>query len=204
MAGYQAVNGTLLALEGFFRRNLPSELSAGPINANVQLLGSANIRQPLSGNVLGIYAHRIEVDPHGSTRPFSPQGTDANATPDKELPVNIHFLLVASGSSATIEANLMAWAMLALANHNQFDVSHLAANDGAWTQKEMVTVSPADMTNEDLMRIWDVFDGPYTSTVPYVLRTIRLRLNPVESVGGAVTTRVFPLGIATVKNAEEV
>jgi|GEM_PF-680939 len=204
MAGYQAVNGMLLALEDFFKRNLPSELSAGPINANVQLLGSANIRQPLSGNVLGIYAHRIEIDPNGRGRTFSVQGTDPNSTPDKELPVNIHFLMIASGSSATIEANLMAWAMLALANHNQFDVSHLASSDNTWTEKEIVTASPSDMSNEDLMRIWDVFDGPYTNTVPYVLRTIRLRLNPIESIGGAVTSRVFPMGVATVKKPQEV
>jgi hypothetical protein len=203
MAGYQAVNGTLLALESFFTRNLPTDLSAGPINARVQLLGSANIRQPLTGNVLGIYAHRIEIDPHGRARLFPAQGTDANQIPDKELPINVHFLLIASASSATIESHLMAWAMLALANHSQLDISHLSANDSTWTEKETLTVSPAEMSNEDLMRIWDVFDGPYTSSVPYVVRTIRLRLNPVEPIGVPVVSRIFPTGIATTINTQD-
>jgi hypothetical protein len=52
------------------------------------------------------------------------------------------------------------------------------------------------MSTEDLMRIWDVFQTPYTSSVPYVVRTIRMRLNPQESKGPAVITRVYPTGAA--------
>jgi len=46
------------------------------------------------------------------------------------------------------------------------------------------------------MRIWDVFETPYTSSVPYVVRTIRLRLNSADSEGPAVVSRVFPTGLA--------
>lgn len=196
MASYQAVNGVLLALESFFNARLPTELSSGPINARVELLGSADIGQPLSGNLLGIYMHRIEIDPHGRARFFSPQGPSADQGVARELPVNLHFLLIASASSATIEANIMAWAMIELANNSQLDISHLSENDSTWTERETLTATPAEMSNEDLMRIWDVFEAPYTSSVPYVARTVRLRLNSAESLGPDVVTRVFPTGIA--------
>ena len=196
MASYRAVNGVLLALEQFFNSRMPAELSAGPINARVELLGSTDIADPINGNVLGIYMHRIEVDPHGRSRFFPPQGTSQAETPSAELPLNLHLLLIASATSATIEANLMAWAMIALANESQLDISHMSETDNVWTQQEMLTITPDEVSTENLMRIWDVFQAQYTSSVPYVVRTIRLRLNQQETRGPAVISRVFPSGIA--------
>jgi hypothetical protein len=185
-----------MALRNFFTARMPTELSDPPINARVELLGSSDISDPISGNALGIYVHRIAVDPHGRSRFFPAQGTDKESAPAAELPINLHFLLIASANSATIETNLMAWAMIALANESQMDISHLAENDSEWTQRETLTITPEDMSTEDLMRIWDVFQTPYTSSVPYVVRTIRMRLNPQESKGPAVITRVYPTGAA--------
>lgn len=196
MASYQAVNGVLLALENFFKARMPSELTEGPINSRVELLGSADIADPLNGNVLGIYLHRIAIDPHGRSRFFPAQGTKKDGGPSGELPVNLHFLLIASATSATIEANLMSWAMLALANESQLDISHMAESDASWTQRETLSVTPEDMSTEDLMRIWDVFEAPYTSSVPYAVKTIRLRLEEARSEGPAVVSRVFPTGKA--------
>ena len=196
MASYRAVNAVLVALEQFFEQRLPGELSAGPVNARIELLGSADITNTISGNVLGIYLHRIEIDPHGRARHFTPQGLDSDQIPARELPINLHLLLIASAGSATIEADLMSWAMIELANNSQLDISHLADNDNEWTERELVTITPAEMSNEDLMRIWDVFESPYTNSVPYVLRTIRLRLRTSDSQGPAVISRIFPTGKA--------
>lgn len=110
------------------------------------------------------------------------------------MPVNLHFLLIANAKSATVEADLMSWAMLQLANESQLDVSQLRDSDSDWGEQELVTITPDEMSTEDLMRIWDVFKSPYTSTVPYIARTVRLRLNPPRSEGPAVVTRVFPGG----------
>ena len=195
MANFTAVNGTLLALERFFESRMPESLSGGSINARVDLLGSADIRNVLTGNVLGIYLHRIDLDPHGRARFFSPQGSEQTGS-SRELPINLNLLLIASATSATIEANLMAWAMIELANESQLDISHMAENDESWTEKEILTVTPVDMSNEDLMRIWDALDTPYTNSVPYVVRTIRMRLRETQTLGPSVVSRVFPHGIA--------
>ncbi|HET8706199.1 MAG TPA: DUF4255 domain-containing protein, partial [Pseudomonadales bacterium] len=158
-----------------------------------QLLGSKDIADVLSGNLLGIYLHRITVDPHGRSRYFTPKGTDqGNRHP--ELPVNLHFLLIANATSAGIEADLMSWAMVQLANESQIDISQIQDIDDEWGQSEILTVAPDEMSNEDLMRIWDVFKTPYTLSMPYVARTVRLRLNRRQTEGPAVVTRVFPVG----------
>ncbi|MEW5755345.1 MAG: DUF4255 domain-containing protein [Pseudomonadota bacterium] len=193
MASYKGIQGTLVALENFFKRRLPAELSEEPISASVSLLGSSDIADTLTGNLLGIYLHRITIDPHGRTRQFTPQGTKQN-TRHSELPVNLHFLLIANATSPTVEADLMSWAMVELANENQLDISHIYDIDDEWGQREMLTIAPEEMSTEDLMRIWDVFESPYTSTVPYVARTVRLRLKKQRTEGPDVVTRVFPGG----------
>jgi hypothetical protein len=193
MASYKGVQGALIALEDFFKGRLPSDLSAGPTNARVALLGSYDIANKLSGNLLGIYLHRITIDDHGRSRFFKPQGTD-NSGPRPELPVNLHFLIIANATSATTEADLMSWAMLELANHSQLDISHVQDIDDEWGQSEILNITPEDLTTEDLMRIWDVFESPYTSTMAYTAKTVRLRLNPQRSEGPDVVTRVFPGG----------
>ncbi|GLS27851.1 DUF4255 domain-containing protein [Marinibactrum halimedae] len=194
MASYKGVHGALIALENFFKQRLPAELSAEPTNATVKLLGSSDIADTLSGNLLGIYLHRIAIDDHGRTRFFKQQGSASNEGPSPELPVNLHFLLIANSNSATVEADLMAWAMVEIANHSQIDISHVQDIDDEWGQMELLNITPDEMSIEDLMRIWDVFESPYTSTMPYTAKTVRLRLNPQRTEGGDVKTRVFPTG----------
>lgn len=193
MASYKGVQGALTALEEFFKGRLPTDLSSGPTNAQVKLLGSQDIASKLSGNLLGIYLHRLTIDDHGRARYFPNQGTNTNG-PAAELPVNLHFLLIANATSATIEADLMAWAMVAIANHSQIDISHVQDIDDEWGQYELLNVTPAEMSTEDLMRIWDVFESAYTSTMAYTAKTVRLRLNPQRTEGDPVRTRVFPTG----------
>lgn len=193
MASYKGVQGALNALEAFFKAQLPGELSGGPTNARVSLLGSSDIASRLTGNLLGIYLHRITIDDHGRSRFFKPQGTD-NSAPRPELPVNLHFLLIANANSATVEADLMSWAMVELANHSQLDISHVQDIDDEWGQAELLNITPVDITTEDLMRIWDVFESPYTSTMAYIAKTVRLRLNPQRTEGPEVVTRVLPAG----------
>lgn len=193
MASYKGLQGTLIALENFFKSRLPTDLSAGPTNARVSLLGSNDIANKLSGNLLGIYLHRITIDDHGRSRFFKPQGTN-NSAPLPELPINLHFLLIANATSATTEADLMSWAMVELANHSQIDISHVQDIDDEWGQEEILSITPEDMSTEDLMRIWDVFESPYTSTMAYTAKTVRLRLNPQRTEGPDVVTRVLPGG----------
>lgn len=196
MASYRAVNGVLLSLEHFFKTRMPTELKSGSVSASVKLFGNATIHDEQTGNYLGLYLHRLAIDPHGRSRFFAPQGTDKNAGPAPELPVNLHLLLMASGSSASIEADLLAWAMTALANEARLDISHLSDYDQGWTEKEILTITPEEMNNEDLLRIWDTLNVSFTLSVPYVIKTLRLRLNTQETQGPPVVSRIFPTGIA--------
>jgi hypothetical protein len=108
--------------------------------------------------------------------------------------VNLHVLVVANGASAGIEADLMSWAMLTLAAQPNLDPSQLMDGDPEWGNGEQVAITPEEMPSVDLLRIWDLFDADYTLTTPYVLRSVRLRLNAEETEGPAVGSRIFPAG----------
>lgn len=193
MASYKGVNGVMVALEDFFKQRLPDRLKGGSVNARPKLLGSADVARPIAPNTLGIYLHRVTIDPFGRNRVFPSVGADRKP-PSAELPVNLQFLLIASASSASIEADLISWAMVELANEVQLDISSLGDGDADWGERDLVTVTPAEMSTEDLMRIWDVFEAKYTLTVPYEIRTVRLKLESRRTEGPPVTTRVFPMG----------
>jgi len=193
MASYRSVNAVMVALEDFLKRRLPDELTTGGTNARVQLLGSADVAKPLTGNLLGLYMHRIMVDPHGRNRYFPATGTDPGP-PRPELAVNLHFLMLATGNSASIEADLIAWGMSELAQEVQLTASHVGDGDPEWGAKESVQVAADEMSTEDLMRIWDVFEAKYTVTVPYVVKSVRIALEARGEDSGPVITRVLPAG----------
>lgn len=194
MASYRGVQGTLLALETYLQRSLPAAWRQGPMNARVRLLGSLDLTGALSGNLVGIYLYRLSVDAYGRNR-FLPPPDARTGTPHAELPVNLHVLLIANGASAGIEADLMSWAMLALAAQPHLDPSQLAEADPDWGGGEAATITPEEMQTGDLMRVWDLFEADYTLTTPYVLRSVRLRLGAEETAGPAVSSRIFPSGV---------
>lgn len=197
MASFRGVHGVMQSLESHLQRSLPTAWQGGTMNARVRLLGSSQMAAALAGNFLGLYLHRITVDPYGRNRPL-PLVSATSGTRHAELPVNLHFLLIANGSSPDIEANLMSWGMIALANEVHLDLSQLGDSDPDWGRQEQVAIVPAEMSDEDLMRLWDQFEAAYTLTVPYVMRTVRLRLRGEEPEGPDVGTRAFLVGAAEV------
>jgi hypothetical protein len=174
VASYRRVKASLLALAECLSRRLPDELRNHPVNARVTLLGSTDVAAGLTGNLLCIYLYRVVVDPHGRSPhpPWAGAGPDARLA---ELPLNLHVLLIANGTNPGHEADLMAWAMLELANGCQLEGARMVGMDDDWLEDGPLTVTPEEMSTEELMRIWEVLEAQYTNTAPYVIRTVRLR-----------------------------
>ena len=190
MATYRAVTGVLTALKDVLDARI-SDLAAEMTNPSVVLLGSQQLRDDPTGNMLGIYLHRISVDPYGRNRYLPPQ-RPGNA-PRPELPVNLHILLVGRSLSASAEITLVAWAMQSIGAAMELDAAHMAAIDPNWSSQERLQIIPEEMSTEDLMRVWDSLPGDYRLSSPYLVKT--LRLEPVDPVtqGPPVTSIVLPL-----------
>ena len=204
MASFRGINAVLEEMQRYLESRLPTfdlELPGGPGGGgasappSIIILGSRNFAQNIQGNMLGLYLHRLTIDPHGRTRYASPTAVPAGAPATgsaQEIPVNMHFLLVASGSPA-MEAALLSWALVQLTNLTFMDTSHFSQADPQWRPNEILTITPEEMTTEDLMRIWDTLDAPYTNSLPFIARTVRLAAE-AAAAHGPVMNRVFSVG----------
>jgi hypothetical protein len=89
------------------------------------------------------------------------------------LAVDLHFLITVWSESAAIEQTLCAWAMSQLHQHPIMDVSSLT-EEGGWRNDDVVQIIPAELSNEDLMRIWDALAPDYRLSLSYIARVIRI------------------------------
>lgn len=190
MASFLAVSGVLSAVKAHFERRL-DELDGHVENPRVQILGSQDLHAEPVGNTLGLYLHRISIDPYGRNRYLPPDRPGAPFRP--ELPVNLHVLLVGWSLSATAEVNLIAWAMQQIGAALELDAAHLGAIDPDWATQDRLQVIPEEMSTEDLMRVWDSLPGDYRLSSPYLVKTLRLEPAQAPTQGPPVTSIVLPV-----------
>lgn len=193
MATFTAVSGVLEALKAYLER---FKMLAGVGSVTVEILTSTDLKNGPGDNIhkLGIYLHRVSIDPFGRNRHLPPKPGLGNQ-PRKELPLNLHILLI-GWSKTSQEQNLLAWAMQVLGSGTELDVAdieeHISGGSG-WQDQDSVQVLPEDMSNEDFMRLWDSLSHSYMLSAPYLIKT--LRLEPMlESASGLVESIVLPIG----------
>ena len=193
MASYRAVPGVFAAIRDFLELRMADDLNAFITNPGVSILGSRDLIADPVGNQLGLYLHRISVDPFGRNRYL--KSAQANIQPQPELPINLHFLLMAWTDAGDNEGTLVSWGMQHIGSSLNLDISHLGAADSRWSDSEVVQVIPEDMSTEDLLRIWDGLPRDYVLSTPYIAKTLRLLPVPEIASGPPVRTVAIPAGV---------
>lgn len=180
--------GVLLALKERLSQRMAALLGGNP---KVVILGSKDLMAPPSTETLGIYLHRIAVDPFSRNRYLpAPEGRRA---PSPELPINLHILLVGWSVSSESEITYLSSAMQIIGSALVLDASHLGLSDPAWGDSDSVQVIPDEMSTEDLMRLWDSLPGDYYLSSPYIIKTLRLAPDQESPEGPLVKTQVFKM-----------
>lgn len=129
----------------------------------------------LAGNLadaptrITLFLYRVLVNEH------SRQARRVGATSDQRAPLNLdlHYLMTAWAGNALDEQVTLTWAMRQMHEAPVLDASSLSP-DGGWARGEVVQIIPAELSTEDLMRIWDALEPPYRLSVSYVARVVRL------------------------------
>lgn len=117
-----------------------------------------------------LFLYRVQLSQHARTLP--PRSNTGRSA----LPLDLHYLLFPWVENAQHEALLLAFTMRALESHPVFGPGDLA--DGGFSESEGVQVTLGELSNEDLMRIWDALEPAYRLSVPYVARVVQLDLEP--------------------------
>jgi hypothetical protein len=103
--------------------------------------------------------------------------------------VDLHYLLTFWAQSGENEQLVLAWTMRQLHQVPVLDASVLSA-DAAWATEDVVQLIPEEISNEDLMRIWNALQPDYRLSLSYIARVVRIDPDVVEGGRNVVATRM--------------
>ncbi|WP_341679322.1 DUF4255 domain-containing protein [Niveibacterium sp. SC-1] len=191
MANVFAVHSVGSSIMTFLRNTYPANLDGRPMPAcGFELVSSGQLAGDIEETThLSLYLYRLTVNEHGRPlrRPAAPNDAPA------PLGLDLHYLLTAWASNPLDEQVTIAWAMRQLHQFPVLDASSLSPEAG-WDSDEVIQVIPAELSTEDVMRIWDALDPAYRLSVSYVARLVRL--DPDDAGGDSlpVVARRFAYG----------
>ncbi|HGX91839.1 MAG TPA: DUF4255 domain-containing protein [Candidatus Tenderia sp.] len=136
------------------------------------------------GTTLSLYLYRVTMNEHLRGTPQPGHSRDSEAP----LALDLHFLMTVWSESAAAEQTICAWAMQQLHRHPIMDVSSLS-EEGGWRADDVVQIIPAELSNEDLMRIWDALAPEYRLSISYIARVVRIDPDDDETGRPVVATR---------------
>lgn len=132
-----------------------------------QMVGSDAAADPVDKPGVSLYLYRVTVNEH--------LRNDTQRYPDgiPPLTVNLHYLLTVWADLAKDEHQLIAWAMRTMHTHQALSPSDLTP-DGEWGAGEVVQIIPAEISLEDLTRIWNSLHRPFRPSLTYLARAVQI------------------------------
>ena len=132
-------------------------------------LQAANINVANGSAHVLILLYRVSMNQHMRTsgRPVRP---DMDPPP---LSVDLHYLLSFWAGGAEIEQLILAWTLRQMHQTPVLDPSILS-QEAAWAADDVIQLIPEEISNEDLMRIWDALEPHYRLSLSYIARVVRI------------------------------
>lgn len=112
------------------------------------------------------------------------------------LSLDLHFLLTAWAKKASLQHDILGWAMRTLADNAilSSEVLNQVSGDGSFSREETLEIVQDDVSDEILLRIWDGLPQDYHLSAPYLVRVLRIE-SLIEDAGATpVRTRELRYG----------
>ena len=146
--------------------------------------GGLTQERPLAaGTRVTIWPYRVLINEHDRNREFVTRPGRVN----RPLPLDVHLLVTIWADTPPEELLLFAWTMRELYQLSLLDRSVLTTVDAGFSSTEQIQLTPAEMSVEDMMRIWDAVTPSYRLSVPFVARVLHIDIEQDE--GRAVVAR---------------
>jgi hypothetical protein len=170
MANVRAIHSVGSSVTTFLRNTYPATLDGRAMPAcTFELLSCGQLAGTLDEDThIGLWLYRVTMNEH-ARQLRSPARTAASST----LSLDLHYLLTAWAGNPLDEQVTFAWALRQLHLHPLLDASSLSP-DGGWSREEVIQLVPAELSTEDVMRIWDAVDPGYRLSASYVARVVRI------------------------------
>ena len=172
MADYTAIYSVGNSLAQYLGNSFPPELKRQHPSVKFQLVASSQIAEEDQTNldqVVTIFLHRITINENFRA------ATQIQDEPKKRpvLFLDLHYLITYWGTDPQAEQTVLGWTMLQLQSTPILDNSILTPSN-IWDPAETVQLVPADLSLEDILRIWDALGPKYRLSVAYIARVVRI------------------------------
>lgn len=131
-----------------------------------------------------LYLYRLDIDKHARNNPL-PDHLKGNLKP---LSLCLYYIFIIWADTPLVENTIAAWIMSQMHQHPVLDQSILSSS-GGWQPDDQVYIVPVEMSNEDLMRMWEAMTPAYRLSLPYIARVIRIDPDSFEDTLPVVATR---------------
>ena len=170
MANIRAIHSVGSSVTTFLRNTYPAAEGGQPMPAcRFELLSCGQLAGPIEDDThIGLLLYRVTMNEHARQSRSGPAARAAQA-----LSLDLHYLLTAWAGNALDEQVTFAWALRQLHLHPLLDASSLSP-DGGWSREDAIQLVPAELSTEDVMRIWDALDPSYRLSASYVARVVRI------------------------------
>ncbi|MEM7154103.1 MAG: DUF4255 domain-containing protein [Myxococcota bacterium] len=191
MAAFTAVRAVSDSIVGFLNARHQTEGMPGEEGVRFAERYPATIRLVSSGELaddnatqsfepaLLLYLYRIGVNEQLRT---------ANRLGDQRrgpMHLDLHYMLSVWSSSADTEHTLMTWALRTIQDNPVLDSSFLSP-EGMWERHDAIQLTPEELTNEDLLRLWDGLVPSYRMSYTYVARVVTIDPADPETYGNVI------------------
>jgi hypothetical protein len=186
MANLYSVHSVGESLATSLRHAYPDALRTA-FPCDFRLLSSGEMANDTANisTTLSLFLYRVSMNE------YLRNSVSVTEPPERSVPlsVDLHYLLIVWASSAEAEHTILTWAMRQLQLHPVLDTSSLSP-EGGWSNDDHIQVIPAELSTEDIMRIWDAFEAHYRLTVSYIARVVRVDADSIPDTRRVVATRV--------------
>jgi hypothetical protein len=172
------------SLVAFLRNAYPEPLRTDH-PCEFRLISSGELEENKDmGTAVTLYLYRLDIDKHARNNPH-PDHLKGNVKP---LSLCLYYIFIIWADTPLVENTLAAWIMSQMHQHPVLDQSMLSSS-GGWQPDDQVYIVPVEMSNEDLMRMWEAMTPSYRLSLPYIARVVRIDPDSFEDSLPVVATR---------------
>ena len=185
MAGFSAPYAVGESIAQYLRNLYPTDLrTAHPCRFELAKSEDFSDADTFTDTTVSIFLYRMSIDqylhPAGARRADPPS--------NRALPLDLHYMVTVWTDNRHTEQLLMAWVMAQLHWTPVLYRPNLMQL-GGFRADETVQISPTNITQEDLSRIWDVLEPSYRLSTTYVARVIHIDPPVADEAAPVVATR---------------
>lgn len=192
MAGFRAIQTTCESVMRLLQESYRPDLIETRLNLQFDVYHAEDFKNHMTAGV-SLFLYRV----HLNSTQRTPLPRPINGTGRRpQLPLDLHFFLTAWAPKASLQHAVLGWAMRTLEDRPSLPASLLnGVTDGVFDDHEAVDIVGGQLTNEELMRIWDDLSVEYQLSVPYVARIVRIDSMLEPTADSTVRKRDFSYGV---------